>query len=47
VNVETTPATTTDYEMTPEIHTHLAERDLLPGEHLLDRCDTSVHRVVN
>lgn len=36
VNVETTPATTTDYEMTSEIHTHLAERDLLPGEHLLD-----------
>ena len=37
VNVETTPATMTDYEMTPEIHAHLAERDLLPGEHLLDK----------
>lgn len=36
VNVETTPATTTDYEVTSEIHTHLAGRDLLPGEHLLD-----------
>jgi transposase len=36
VNVETTPATTTDYEVTSEIHTHLAGRDLLPDEHLLD-----------
>jgi transposase len=36
VNVETTTATTTDYEMTPQIHNHLAERALLPGEHLLD-----------
>jgi transposase len=36
VNVETTLATTTDYEMTPQVHAHLAQRDLLPGEHLLD-----------
>jgi transposase len=35
-NVETTDATVTDYEMTPVIHEHLAQRDLLPGEHLLD-----------
>jgi transposase len=35
-NVETTPATTNDVCMTEPIHTHLAERDLLPHEHLLD-----------
>lgn len=35
-NVETTPATTTDVEMTPVIHTHLAAQGLLPREHLLD-----------
>jgi transposase len=35
-NVETTDATVTDYEMTPVIHAHLAQRDLLPGEHLVD-----------
>jgi transposase len=35
-NVETTPATTTDVEMTPVIHTHLAAQGLLPHEHLLD-----------
>jgi len=35
-NVETTPATTNDVCMTETIHTHLAERDLLPREHLLD-----------
>ncbi|MGH2567169.1 MAG: transposase, partial [Bacteroidota bacterium] len=36
VNVETTPATVSDYDMTPQIHDHLADRDLLPSEHLLD-----------
>lgn len=35
-NVETSPATTNDVCMTDTIHTHLAERDLLPAEHLLD-----------
>lgn len=35
-NVETTPATTTDVEVTPVIHTHLAAHGLLPHEHLLD-----------
>lgn len=35
-NVDTTDATVTDYEMTPVIHQHLAQRDLLPGEHLVD-----------
>jgi transposase len=35
-NVETTAATTNDVCLTETIHTHLAERDLLPREHLLD-----------
>jgi transposase len=35
-NVETTPATTTDVELTPIIHTHLAAQGLLPRAHLLD-----------
>ncbi|MBK8989687.1 MAG: IS1182 family transposase [Chloroflexi bacterium] len=47
VNVETTAATTTDYEMTPEIHGHLAERDLLPGEHLLDKGYMSADNLVD
>lgn len=36
VNVETTLATVPDSALTATIHTHLAERDLLPSEHLLD-----------
>jgi len=35
-NVETTRATTTDFEMTGSIHDHLAARDLIPAEHYLD-----------
>ncbi len=35
-NVETTPATTSDFVMTPVIQDHLAARDLLPGEHIVD-----------
>jgi transposase len=35
-NVETSAAPTTDYEMTPVIHAHLAQRHLVPGEHYLD-----------
>ncbi len=35
-NVETTPATTNDVELTSIIHTHLAAHDLLPHEHLVD-----------
>ena len=35
-NVETTNATTADHSMTEVIHTHLAERDLLPSEHIVD-----------
>jgi transposase len=36
VNVETTAATQPDVTMTDTVHTHLAQRDLLPAEHLLD-----------
>ena len=35
-NVETTAATTADNTMTAVIHTHLAQRNLLPSEHLVD-----------
>jgi transposase len=35
-NVETTPATMGDVEMTDDIHCSLAAKDLLPGEHLVD-----------
>jgi hypothetical protein len=36
VNVETTPATTPDDNMIEEVHESLDQRDLLPGEHLVD-----------
>lgn len=36
VNVETTPASTGDADMTAVIHTHLAAKDLLPAEHYVD-----------
>jgi transposase len=35
-NVETTDATVPDTELLDPIHTHLAEHDLLPAEHLVD-----------
>jgi transposase len=35
-HVETTPATTGDVEMTAVIHQALADKDLLPGQHLVD-----------
>ena len=36
VNVETTPASTGDADMTAVIHTHLAAKNLLPAEHYVD-----------
>lgn len=45
-NVETTPATTADQSMTEVIHTHLSERDLLPGEHLVDMGYTNSDHLV-
>jgi transposase len=35
-NVETTQAPVADHMMTSIIHTHLAEQDLLPSEHIVD-----------
>ncbi|MDQ4074979.1 MAG: hypothetical protein M3220_01895 [Chloroflexota bacterium] len=46
-NVETTLATTTDYEMTPVIHEHLAAREVLPSEHLLDSGYVTADNLVN
>ena len=37
VNVETTPATTPDDHMVERVHVSLAERGLLPAEHLVDK----------
>lgn len=37
VNVETTPATTPDDNQVEEVHAALAERNLLPAEHLVDK----------
>ena len=36
IHVETTPATTQDMEVTPQIHQALADKQLLPSDHLLD-----------
>jgi len=36
VNVETTPATTADIKVLDQLHTHLDQKELLPGEHLVD-----------
>jgi len=35
-DVQTTPATTTDFEVLPRLQANLAERGLLPAEHLVD-----------
>jgi transposase len=35
-NVETTDATVTDTEVTQSVHDHLADRELTPGEHVVD-----------
>lgn len=35
-NVETTTAPTSDYDMVETIHAHVAQRDLLPREHIVD-----------
>ena len=36
VNVATTPATQADIKVLDQIHTRLADKELLPGEHLVD-----------
>lgn len=45
-NVETTPATTNDVELTAIIHTHLAAHDLLPYDHLVDTGDVDADHLV-
>lgn len=46
-NVETTPATTPDKKMTEPIHTHLAEKGLLPAEHIVDAGYIDAGELVN
>jgi hypothetical protein len=45
--VATTSATVTDFEMTTVIHQELAERDLLPGEHLVDGGYAAAHAITH
>lgn len=46
VNVETTPATTVDGDMTQVIHEKLAEQELLPQQHLVDSAYVDSHHLV-
>ena len=46
VNVETTPATTPDDHMVESVHASLAERGLLPAEHLVDKGYTDAQVLV-
>ena len=46
VNVETTPATTPDDNMIEVVHKSEQGRDLLPGEHLVDKGYTDAHVLV-
>jgi len=46
-NVETTPATTGDVEMTGIIHQALADKELLPDEHLVDTAYISVNHLLD
>jgi transposase len=45
-NVETTPATTADVEVTDIVHTSLAAKGLLPDEHLVDTAYTSADHLI-
>jgi len=47
VNVETTPATTPDDNMLKVVHESLKPRELLPGEHLVDKGYTDSHVLVD
>jgi len=46
-HAETTPSTTTDQQVTAQIHTDLAARDLLPSEHLVDTGYVDAHLLVD
>ena len=47
VNIETTPATTPDDNMAKVVQQSLAQRDLLPAEHLLDKGYTDSHVILD
>jgi transposase len=47
VNVETTPASTPDDNMVEEVHKSQEQRDLLPGEHLVDKGYTDAQVLVD
>jgi transposase len=47
VNVETPPATTPDDHVVTVVHASLAQRDLLPAEHLVDKGYTDSHVLVD
>jgi DDE family transposase len=47
VNVATTPATTPDDHMVAVVHASLAQRELLPAEHLVDKGYTDSHVMVD
>lgn len=46
-HVETTPASTNEVEMTAPIHQALQEKDLLPGEHLVDAAYVDAENLVS
>ena len=46
-NVETTPATTADIELTDNIHTSLDKKGLLPQEHFVDTAYVEAQQLVN
>lgn len=46
-NVETTPSTIFDGQMTPAIHQHLERKKLLPGEHYVDTAYIDTEHLVN
>ncbi len=45
-NVETTPATTPDGEVTSTVHQKLADKNLLPDEHLVDAAYVDAYQLV-
>jgi transposase len=47
IQVETTPATTSDYNVLPDIHADLQQQAMLPTEHLVDGGYSSSHLLNN
>lgn len=47
VNVETTPATTPDWNMLPTVHKSLERREMLPSDHLADTGYVSADTIVS